>query len=113
MFRDLFEDRKDKEIEFPPNGTSLDLLQAIYRCPAMPLHTRMRAAMSCLKHEHPALGITAQVTDMNDLATLLDQRIKRYEMKMIEHQPAPAPVEAPSAPTKPLAPTPDKRYRRI
>jgi hypothetical protein len=115
MFGDLFEDRKDEEeIDFPPNGTSLDLLQAIYRSPTMPLHTRMRAAMSCLKHEHPALGITAQVTDMDDLAKLLDQRIKRYEMKMIQHQPSPAPVEPPPAPTKaPLAHTIDRRYRRI
>jgi hypothetical protein len=82
-------------IEFPPNGTSLDLLQAIYKNAAMPLHTRMRAAISCLQHEHPRLGITAQVTDMNDLAMLLDQRIKRFqEMKMIEHQPSSASTAA-------------------
>jgi hypothetical protein len=96
MFRDLFEDRKDEEIEFPPNGTSLDLLQAIYRCPAMPLHTRMRAAMSCLAHEHPKLGITYQATE-TDFANLLNARIKRYQEKLIEHQPSAPPAPPPYA----------------
>ena len=81
------------EIEIGPNGTSLDLLQAIYRNPSMPLHTRMRAAMSCLPHEHPKLGITFQASE-TDFANLLDAgiaRIKRYEeaKKLIEHQPQP------------------------
>ena len=86
MMNYLHELEKPDEIEIPPDGTSLDLLQAIYRCPAMPLHTRMRAAMSCLPHEHPKLGITFQASE-TDFAMLLEQRIKRHEAKLIEHAP--------------------------
>ena len=78
-----------EEIEFPPNGTSLTLLQAIYKNPAMPLHTRMRAAMACLPMEHPKLGITFQASE-TDFANLLDARIARMkrieEMKLIEYK---------------------------
>jgi hypothetical protein len=109
--RSLLEDApRPSEIEIPPNGTSLDLLQAIYRNPAMPLHTRMRAAMSCLPHEHPKLGITFQASE-TDFANLLDQRIKRYQqMKLITHQPQ----ATPAVEVKPQLPrVPDRRYRRI
>ena len=100
--------RVDEEIEIPPNGTSLDLLQAIYKNPALPLHTRMRAAMSCLPHEHPKLGITYQASE-SDFATLLDARIKRLQAaKLIEHQPQPAVEVKP-----PLPRIADRRYRRI
>ena len=38
-FPELFyEERKEDLLELPPNGTSLDLLRAIYRNPSMPLH---------------------------------------------------------------------------
>jgi hypothetical protein len=98
----------DQVIELPPNGTSLDLLQAIYRSPHMPLHTRMRAAMSCLKHEHPTLGITFQASE-TDFANLLDARIARMkrleEAKLIGHQPQ---VEI-----KPAMPIADRKFRRI
>ena len=53
--------KKDQEtIEIPLNAISLDLLQAVYRCNELPLHTRMRAAMACLLHEVPKLAVTAQ-----------------------------------------------------
>jgi hypothetical protein len=81
----IWAEEKD-EIEFPPNGTSLTLLQEIYKNPAMPLHTRMRAAMACLKHEHASLGITFQASE-TDFANLLDARIARHQAKLIEHQP--------------------------
>jgi len=100
---------KRSEIEMPPNGTSLDLLRAVYRNPALSLAVRMRAAIAALPFESPKLAVTAQVTG-SDFATLLDERIKRMEerTKVIEAKPHP-PVEAkPSLPR--LA---DRRYRRF
>lgn len=95
-------------IEIGPDGTSLTLLQAIYKNPAMPLHTRMRAAIAALAHEHPRLGVTFQTSDETDFAKLLDQRIQRHQSKLIEHQPQPAIETKP-----PIARTPDRRFRRI
>jgi hypothetical protein len=112
-FPELFyEERKEDLLEFPANGTSLDLLQAIYRNPEMPLHTRMRAASMCLPHEHPRLGITFQTTNETDFARLLDERIARHQSKVIEppqieHQPHA--VEVRPA----LARTGDRRFRRL
>ena len=100
--------RDPEEIEIPANGTSLDLLQAIYKSPHMPLHTRMRAAMSCLPHEHPKLGITFQASE-TDFANLLDARIARMkrleQTKLIEHQPQ---VEI-----KPPKPITNSKWRRV
>ena len=67
-----------EEIEIPADGISLDLLRAVYRNPELPLTTRMRAAIAALPHEVPRLAVTAQITD-NDIATLLDKRIKRLQ----------------------------------
>jgi hypothetical protein len=103
----IYEDSKQDQLNLGPNGTSLDLLQAIYRNPAMPLHTRMRAAMSCLQHEHPKLGITFQANE-TDFATLLDERLRRMEQaKLIQHQPQRVEIKPP------LARTHDRRFRRI
>ena len=90
----------------------LAFLKAVYMNVDLPLSVRMRAAIEILPFIHPKLAVTAQVSEMNDIATLLDRRIKRYqEMKLIEHQPQPAapPVEV----KPPMAKTPDRRYRRI
>src|SRR5262245_27779045 len=94
-------------IEIAPNGLSIDLLRAVYRNNSLPLPTRMRAAMACLKHEVPSLGITAVVTDQG-FAELLERRLKRIEQAAVLSKPAPQ-IEA-----KPvLAHTPDRRFRRI
>src|SRR6266436_9895524 len=75
------------ELEFPPNGMSIDLLRAVYRNPSIPLPVRMRAAIAALPFETPKLGITAFVSE-KDFAALLDQRLKRIEqMKLIEATP--------------------------
>jgi len=109
---DVMNGKVDPEaIEILPDGLSIDLLRAVYRSNRLPLPTRMRAAMACLKHEVPSLGITA-VVSQNDFAALLDARIARMEQmeqaKLIEPKPAPQ-IE-----TKPvLSRTNDKRYRRI
>ena len=42
-------------IELAPNATSLTLLQAIYRSSAIPLLTRMRAAIAAIQFEHPSV----------------------------------------------------------
>ena len=68
--------RDDPTIELGPDGMSLDLLRAVYRNSSIPLSTRIRCAVAALPHEFPRLQVTAQIQD-NDLATLLDQRLKR------------------------------------
>jgi hypothetical protein len=113
----IHEPAKDKpdEIEIPPNGTSLDLLQAVYRRSDLPLTTRMRAAIAALNYELPRLAVTAQITDQ-DIATVLDRRIAHYQelqrangSKLIEAKVEAEPVEPESIEVKP--PTPSQRYR--
>jgi hypothetical protein len=108
-FPELFyEDRKEDQLNLGPNGMSIDLLRQVYRNPSIPLPVRMRAAISCLPFETPKLAVTYQASE-SDFASLLDQRIKRYqEMKLIAHQPQPAVETRP-----PLPRVPDRRFRRI
>ena len=70
------EPREEVAIEVAPDGTSLDLLRAIYRRADLPLSTRIRAATAALPHEHPKLAVTAMVTS-DDFAIQLDKAIKR------------------------------------
>jgi hypothetical protein len=87
----------------------LDFLKAVYMNAELPLSVRMRAAIELLPFTHPKLAVVAQVTE-NDIATLLDRRIKRMEqMKVIEAQPQTQTIDAP----KPLPRLNDRRYRRI
>jgi hypothetical protein len=90
----------------------LAFLKAVYMNADLPLSVRMRAAIEVLPFTHPKLQMVAQVTQ-NDFATLLDQRIKRYqEMKLIPH--APQSVGDGAVEIKPrLARTGDRRFRRI
>jgi hypothetical protein len=48
-------------IEIGPDGTSLDLLRAVYRNSALPLPVRMRAAIQCMPFESPRLSVIANV----------------------------------------------------
>ena len=116
MFGNLFEDKKPEEIEIPPNGISLDLLRAVYRNPSIALPVRMRAAIAALPHEVPRLAVTAQIVD-NDIATMLDARIKRFEeMRLIEATNATKVIDAKPQPVEtkpPLARTSDRRFRRF
>jgi hypothetical protein len=52
-----------ENVEIGPNDLSLDLLRAVYRANHLPLTTRMRAAISALKHEVPALGVQFVVNE--------------------------------------------------
>ena len=122
--------RADPEaIEIPPNANSLDLLRAIYRSTALPLTTRMRAAMAALKHEVPALLATAIINE-RDFAAVLDRRIAHYEQlqrqtKLIHVAPAATNGNATNGNTvgakenggnqvdaRLPPPAPDRRFRR-
>src|SRR5262249_51611987 len=113
-FPDLvYEPSNDPEaIEIPPDGLSIDLLRAVYRSNRLSLHVRMRAAMACLKHEVPSLGISALVTADADWIAALDRAIARSKPKLIEATPQ---IESkPQIEVKaPTVHTPDRRFRRI
>jgi len=73
-----------EEIEAPATGrTSLDLLQAIYRCPDQPLSIRMKAAIAALPYEHPRLAVTVALDGTEDLGARLHRAIQR-SAKVIE-----------------------------
>ena len=73
-----------EDIEAPATGrSSLDLLQAIYRCPNQPLSVRMKAAALCLPYEHPRLAVTAVLDGTEDLGARLSRAIQR-SAKVIE-----------------------------
>jgi len=77
------EPKTDEAIEVAPDGTSLDLLRAIYRRADLPLSTRMRAATAALPHEHPKLAVTT-VVNAGDFADQLERAVERSRMTMIE-----------------------------
>lgn len=82
---DRLEARRQEEVELSPNGTSLDLLQAVYRNKELPLPTRMRAASLAIPYECCRLGVSVVVNNGQDFASLLDARLKHFEqMKLIE-----------------------------
>jgi hypothetical protein len=111
MFSNLFDDKKDSQLDLGPEAISLDFLRAVYRDPTQALTTRMRAAMACLPFEVPKLAVTAVVTN-NDIATLLDQRIERFQkMKLIEAKRTNEDGGSVDARLPP--PVPDRRFRRI
>jgi hypothetical protein len=118
MFSDLFEDKRESPLEIPPNGTSLDLLRAVYRNPSIPLPTRMRAAIAALPHEAPRLAVTAVVNEQ-DFATLLEARINNYERIANggTNEPVPqieTPRPKPEIEVRPVRPhVVDRRYRRV
>jgi hypothetical protein len=81
-----------EDMEAPATGrSSLDLLQAIYRCPDQPLSVRMKAAIAAL--EHPKLAVTAVVDGTEDLGARLSRAIQRsakvIELRAIEGAVAP------------------------
>jgi hypothetical protein len=76
-----------EEIALPPDATSLDLLQAVYRDPAQPLSTRMRAAALAIGYEHPKLSITANNSAIGFAAKL------EANMRRMGHSPV---IDAPS-----------------
>jgi hypothetical protein len=87
ILRSLLEDEpKEDEVVLPDSGTSLTLLQAIYRSATIPLMTRMRAAQAAIPIEHPKLAVTASI-EVGDFADQLEQAIERSRRVMIEAKP--------------------------
>ena len=110
----------EQAIELPANGTSLDLLQQVYRNPSLPLPTRMRAATAALPHEHPKLAVTT-VVNVGDFADQLEkamERSRKVSPTMIEGT-VTATADVPSDSRRPVQTNgggkpmiPDRRYRR-
>jgi hypothetical protein len=91
----------DDAVKISGNYTSLEFLQAAYRCEELSLHVRMRAAMAALPFEYPKLAVTVQTTPQ-DFAARLDAAIARSERaRIIEATP-----ERRSLPPTGPAPTP-------
>jgi hypothetical protein len=89
----------------------LNFLKAVYMDAKLPLSVRMRAAIELLPFTHPKLAVTAMVTE-NDIATLLDRRLKRIEA-MNGKQPQPQ-TQTQMIETKPSLPRiADRRFRRM
>src|SRR6516164_8434946 len=112
-----------ENVEIGPTDLSIDLLRAVYRNNQLPLTTRMRAAISALKHEVPTLGISVVVND-DDIATRLDRAIARIaaanNQKVINGRTVvPEPTIQPEPKPSPPLPAPlnrlynKKLYRRI
>src|SRR5262249_9983993 len=121
---DQIEAQQTERFELEPNATSLTLLQKVYRSSAIPLSTRMRAAMAAIQFEHPKLAVTANV-EAGDFADRLDRAIERsrtvIEAKpMIEANVSDNVSDVPSNTTRPHVQAsngghkpsiPDRRYR--
>jgi hypothetical protein len=78
----------DDEIGAPPDATSLQVLQAIYRDPYHPLPVRMRAAMAALPFEHPKLAVVAQVGGPGWAERLEEAIVRSGKTLIIEAPPA-------------------------
>ena len=114
-----------ENVEIGPNDLSIDLLRAVYRNNQLPLTTRMRAAISALKHEVPTLGISVVVND-DDIATRLDRALARiaatnnnhanetvtHEETITEPPIEPEPQPSPPLPA-PLTRLYSSKFRRI
>ena len=89
-------------IAIEPNGTSLDLLQAIYRNPSLPLSTRKSAAAIAIQFEHPKLGVSLNLPWNGDFADRLTRAVARSSQVMID---PPKIIDQ--------SPSPDRRLRRV
>jgi hypothetical protein len=109
----LIDRKMNGELEFPPNGMSIDLLRAVYRNPSIPLPVRMRAAIAALPHEVPRLAVTALVSEQS-FAELLDRRLKHQARIENTNGRTTEPIERPLIePSKPLPRSNDRRLRRM
>jgi hypothetical protein len=99
--------KEDQQISLGPDGTSLDLLRAVYRSPTLHLQIRLRAAIAALPFEFPKLAVTAQVTEQS-FAEILDKRLAKINnQKIINGNPPEIEVKAP------MPRLADRKYRRM
>src|SRR5262249_20671305 len=72
-------------------GTEIDAyayLREVWNDNLQPTHVRLRAAQIGIEVERKRLAVSAVIDNRSDLASLLDERIKRFEgMKLIEEKP--------------------------
>jgi len=97
-------------MEIGPNGTSLQLLQTVYRNPSTPLSVRIRCAVAALPFEFPKLAVTAVMTDQS-FAELLERRLKH--LSEIENGNGKTIERAAVETTRPMPRLADRRYRRL
>ena len=64
-------------VEVATEATSLQLLQAVYSNPAVPLSVRMRAAIAALPFAAPKPSVVASVNDDGRFAERLEAAIAR------------------------------------
>jgi hypothetical protein len=79
----------EDELTEPALVSSLELLQAIYRNPAQPIHRRMRAARAALPYENPKLAVVAHAHG-GGFADKLEAAIKRAQGQARGSGPGPA-----------------------
>ena len=102
------------EIEVKQEATSLDLLQAVYRNPDVPLSVRMRAAGMAIPYEFPKLSVVASVNDPERFAERLERAIQRSGVRplLLEHAPQPKPAPEPTSIAGPMLAT-ERKGRRL
>jgi hypothetical protein len=96
--------RVDPPAEGPSAQTALQLMQAIYRDPAQPQHTRIKCAAVAIAYESAKLSVSMAVNHRG-MGDMIDRaHAKHLEARRLEPE---SPVA--SAPTAPAAPT----FRRL
>jgi hypothetical protein len=99
------ERRSEIDLILDAGDSSLEFLQKVYRNSALPLATRMRAAMAALQFEKPKLGVSLNYNVNDDFAAQLDRAIERSNggMKLIEGSLTKVEEHPPSEMAEPMA----------
>ena len=87
-------------------ATAHDYLREVYQDPRLPTHLRMRAALEALLFERPKLAVQAILAGQ-DIAALLDERLKRIAQERSEQTNSVAVTEPPP----PQVPSPLSQVR--
>jgi hypothetical protein len=70
-------------VELPDNHNAHQLLQALYRCKALPFRERARYAVASLPYETPKLAVTGSVQEYKGWVEQMDRAIEESR-KVIE-----------------------------
>ena len=73
---------RENVVSIDPNLSPIDYLLARMRDPRTEENVRTRIAIALLPFTTPKLGVTYQASEA-DFATLLEERIKRHQSKLI------------------------------